>query len=27
LLHFGALTFLTCYVAFGKPKGFDLSKH
>jgi hypothetical protein len=27
LLHFGALTFLTCYVAFGKPKGFDLSRH
>jgi hypothetical protein len=27
LLHFGALTFLICYVAFGKPKGFDLSRH
>ena len=27
LLYFGALAFLTCYVAFGKPEGFDLSRH
>jgi hypothetical protein len=27
LLHFSALTFLIFYVAFGKPKGFDVSRH
>ena len=27
LLHFGAMTGLFCYVAFGKPKGFDMSVH
>ena len=27
LVAVGALTFLACYIAFGKPKGFDLSRH
>ena len=27
LLHFGAMTSLFFYVAFGKPKGFDMSVH
>jgi hypothetical protein len=27
LLHFSAMTLLICYVAFGKPKGFDVSRH
>ena len=26
LLHFGAMTGLFCYVAFGKPKGFEMPK-